>query len=48
MLGVFAVNVAACGGLMTMFPVVATENQVGAQCFAAAAGGVFVSSRPDI
>jgi hypothetical protein len=28
MLAVFAVNVAASGGLMTMFPVVTTENQV--------------------
>jgi hypothetical protein len=28
MLAVFAVNVAASGGLATMFPVVATENQV--------------------
>jgi hypothetical protein len=29
MLAVFAVNVAASGGLATMFPVVTTENQVG-------------------
>lgn len=38
-LSVFAVNVAAGGGLVTMFPVVATENQVrGLQGFRGACG----------
>jgi hypothetical protein len=42
MLAVFAVNVAASGGLMTMFPVVTTENQVRVRRFAGAEAALVV------